>query len=226
MYKVKCKLVEFLGDENKHPCHFGYKIGDEIYYDGVSFTGKICHGIMASMMPVVYGVFLLGHKYTENLVFRYRGADIRDPEMAEYDGAGFRPVDISADQEAAAKKDPRPVMRSPAGRSRGHHFACADTRILAHFTCEPIDLCDSEYAQPFYRRELAVLEKIEAEPGIGTSEILDRFSEFQKNSISPRLTPVLIGVLLEALEDMSYIEIKDGKAYATGREPPSRPKLP
>jgi len=221
MYKVKCKLVEFLGDESKHPCHFNYKIGDEIYYDGVSFTGRVCPGVLASMMPVVHGVFLLGHKFTETVAFRYRGADIRDPEMAEYDGVGFRAIDpVDTSKSPGHSKLPRHT--SPSGRSRGHHFACADTRILAHFSCEPCDLSDSEYAMPFYRREIAILEKIEANPGIKTCEILDSFTDFQKNEISPRLTPVLLSVLLEALEDMGYIRIEDGKAFASGKEPPSR----
>ena len=217
MFKVKCKLIEFVFDETEHPCHFNYKIGDEIYYDGVHFTGKICPNLFPTMMPVVQGVFLLGHKYTETIAYRYRGTDTRDPEMKKYDGVGFRPI------VAEKKEDEKFTSNSSEGRARGQHFLCGDKRTLAHFSCEPVDLSDSEYAMPFYRREIALLEKIESEPGIIKSEILDRFTEFQINGISPRLTPVLTGVLLDALEDMGYIEITDGKVFATGKEPPSRP---
>ncbi|MCL1846653.1 MAG: hypothetical protein FWF91_01640 [Coriobacteriia bacterium] len=213
MYKVKCTLKEFILDEEAHPCHFNYKVGDEIYYDGETFTGRICPGLIASMMPIVNGVFLLGHRFTETIAFRYRGADVRDPEMEKYDGVGFRPVEGKGIALNASAK----------GRARGHHFACADTRILAHFTCVPIDLSDCEYARPFYRRSIAVLEKIEAEPGIRTDELLDRFTEFQRTGIAPKLTPVFVGVLLDALEDMGYIRIEDGQAYPLGKEPPSRP---
>ena len=101
---------------------------------------------------------------------------------------------------------------------------CADTRTLAHFWCEPADLSDSEFCQPFYRRAIAILGKIEAEPGINTDVILDRFTDFEKEEISPPLTPVLTEVLLEALSDMDYIVVQDGKANATGKEPPSRPR--
>jgi len=227
MYKVKCKLKEFLFDETEHPCHFNYKVGDEIYYDGDTFTGRICPSLLPAMMPVVHGVFLLGHKFTENVAFRYRGCDTRDPEMAKYDGVGFRPTDPVTKKTMPADGDRMSlVAKSKEGRSRGHHFLCGDSRILAHFTCVPIDICDSEYAQPFYRREISILERIEAEPGIRTDEILDRFTEFQKNGIAPRLTQVLVGVLLEELEDMGYIDIEDGKAYPTGKEPPSRPVIP
>ena len=226
MYLVKCKLLEFVRDEKEHPCHFNYKIGDEIYYDGERFTGRICHGLLASMIPVVHETFLLGHKYSETVAFKYRGEDIRDPEMEEYDGAGFRTVIPPGEENEAKIKPGKYDKNAPSGRSRGHHFFCSDQRTLAHFSCVPVDLSDCGYAQPFYRRAIAILEKIESEPGIDTSEIIKRFTDFQKNTISPRLTTLLMGVLLEALEDMEYITITDGKATATGKEPPSRPVLP
>jgi uncharacterized repeat protein (TIGR04076 family) len=210
MFKVRCRLTAFEGDEATYPCHFNYKIGDEFYYDGVSFTGRICPGLLAPMMPVVHGIYLLGNKYVENVMYRYRGHDARDPAMMKYDGAGFRPLKTPEESQLKA---------------RGGHFVCGDTRTLAHFSCEAIDLSDSDYAQPFYRREIAVLEKIEGEPGINIDKILSRFSDFARDKISPPLTPVLLGVLLDALADMSYIEIRDGKAYATGRQPPNRPVI-
>jgi len=224
MFKVKCKLVSFVGHEEIFPCHFNYKIGDEIYYDGVHFTGRVCPGLVISMMPVVHGVFLLGHKYSENVMYRYRGFDVRDPSMAKYDGVGFRPVDKppAAIPEKLANTNPYADKNEKA---TGGHFVCGDTRILAEFTCEAVDLSDSDYAQPFYRRAIAVLEKIEAEPGIKIDEILDRFPDFEREKISPKFTPVLLEVLMDALTDMNYVEIRDGRAYATGREPPSRPKI-
>lgn len=224
MFKVKCKLISFAGDEDMFPCHFNYKIGDEFYYDGVYFTGRICPGLLASMTPVIHGVFLLGNKYFENVMYRYRGLDTRDPDMAKYDGIGFCPVKTIP--EGAPERMVRALSSIPrTEKAKGGHFVCSDTRILANFSCEPVDLSDSEYAQPFYRREIAILEKIEQEPGIKADEILEKFTEFEKNEISPPLTPVLVEVILDALIDMSYIEIKDGKAYVTGREPPSRPKI-
>lgn len=217
MYKVRCKLMKFEGDEQTFPCHFNYQIGEEIYYDGVNFTGRVCPHLVLAMMPVVYGVHVLGHKYSENVPFRYRGLDMRDP-----DGKGFRPRKALSPQ-ALEKQTAVFPLASQTQRARGAHFTCADTRTLAHFSCEPVDLSDSEFCGPFYRRAIAILEKIESEPGILTGEISNRFTEYEKEEISPRLTPVLLEVLLEALSDMNYIEIKDGKAYASGRQPPSRP---
>jgi uncharacterized repeat protein (TIGR04076 family) len=224
MYKVKCKLITFAGDEKMFPCHFNYKIGDEFYYDGVHFTGRICPGLFASMMPIIHGTFLMGHKFTENVMFRYRGIDARDPSMAKYDGLGFRPMETLAPgvPENIAVLLPK---YDKTKKARGGHFTCGDTRTLAEFSCEPVDLSDADYCQPFYRRAISILEKIEAEPGIKTDAILDKFTPFQRDTISPPLTPILMEVMLGALNDMNYIEIRDGKTYPTGKEPPSRPKI-
>lgn len=224
MFKVKCTLVAFEGREDLYPCHFGYKIGDTIYYDGDRFTGRICPGLLASMMPVVHSMCLTGNHGIENVTFRYRGLDVRDPSMAKFDGVGFRPVDKPPAEHADKKASFGPYA-SATQKARGNHFTCADTRILAEFSCEAVDLSDSYYAQPFYRREIAVLEKIEIEPGIEVSEIRNRFTDFEKNDISPRLTPVFMEVIMDALTDMAYVDVKDGKAYPTGRQPPSRPEI-
>jgi uncharacterized repeat protein (TIGR04076 family) len=224
MYKVRCKLVRFEGDAEAFPCHFNYKIGDEIYYDGEQFTGRICTHIILAMMPVVYGIHTLGHNYSKNMMFRYRGMDIRDPDMAKYDGAGWRPrKNIS---EAALNTQTAVfTMPSTTEKAKGSHFLCPDSRTIAHFTVEAVDLSDSDACAPYYRRAISVLERIEAEPGIKTDEILGRFIEFEREEISPPLTPVLNEVLLEALSDMGYITVKNGEAHATGKEPPSRPKI-
>jgi uncharacterized repeat protein (TIGR04076 family) len=211
MYKVRCRLVAFEGDEVNFPCHFNYKVGDEFSFDGVNFTGRICPGLLAAMTPAVHGVYMLGNKYFEDVMYRHRPHDAKDPAMKKYDGAGFRP--LKAPDTGAVTFH------------RGAHIVCGDTRTLAHFVCEAVDLSDSDYAQPFYRREIAVLEKIEREAGIKTGEILGRFTDFEREKISPPLTPALMDALLEALVDMDYIEVREGRAYATGREPPSRPQI-
>ena len=156
-------------------------------------------------------------------MYRYRGSDTTDPAMAKYDGVGFRPLknigEDAAAQESPFRFDPK------TGKSKGAHFLCADDRILAHFQVEPVDLSESEYAQPFYRRGIAVLEKIEADPGIRIADILSRFTEFEREEIAPVLTPALLEVLLDALEDVHYIETREQRAYPTGRQPPSRPQI-
>ena len=48
-FKVRFRLIAFMGDEEKYPCCFGYKIGDEIIYDGEEFTGRICLSLLPNM---------------------------------------------------------------------------------------------------------------------------------------------------------------------------------
>lgn len=226
MFKVRCKVISYEGDPENFPCHFGYKIGDAIYYDGVDFTGRICPGLFASMMPAVLSTYLSGNTYPGSIMYRYRGLEAVDPAMAVYDGQGLRPIkpqDLSAD---APEKVKSTVLNAPkTERARGLRFVCADTRTLVQFACEAVDLSQSDYAQPFYRRQIAILEKIEAEPGIETGDIIKRFTEFERENIAPALSPVLMDVFLNALADMKYIKIADGKATATGKEPPSRPQI-
>jgi uncharacterized repeat protein (TIGR04076 family) len=220
MYKVRCKLLKFEGDEKEFPCHFNYKIGDEFYYDGERFTGRICPALLAPMMPIIYGVHLMGQNFCENIPYRYRGIDVRDPDNWK----NFLPRKTIT-QNAKEKTGGVLSMMSRTEKAKGSHFVCGDTRTLAHFSCDPVDLSDSDYCLPFYRRSIAILEKIEAEPGIKTGDILKRFSDFEKEEISPPLTPVLLQVLSEALEDLEYIKLSGDKARATGRQPPSRPKI-
>jgi uncharacterized repeat protein (TIGR04076 family) len=224
MFKVRCKVYRFVGNEKEFPCHFNYKIGDEFFYDGTYFTGRICPGLFTCMMPVIHGVHLMGNRYGENIMYKYRGLDAKDPSMAKYDGTGFRPVEKLPDDASELMKQTFSSIPHTE-KVRAARFSCTDTRTLPQFACEAVDLSDSDYCQPFYRRSIAILEKIEAEPGIDQNEILNRFTEFEREKISPALTPVLVQVLLEALLDMGYIEIRNGKLHATGKEPPSRPKV-
>lgn len=221
MFKVRCKLIAFDGDEETFPCHFNYKIGDEFYYDGVYFSGKICPGLFASMMPVIHNVHLLGNGFSKNIPYKYR-FDVRNPDMIKYDGAGFSPRKSLPESGPSSMWQLNPLLPK-SEKMKGARFSCSDTRTLAQFLCEAVDLSDSEYCQPFYRRALAILDKITNEPGVKTPEILERFTPFERDDISPALTLPFLEVMLSALIDMDYAVQKDGMLYATGRMPPSRP---
>ena len=51
MFQVKSTVVNFLGDEDKYPCHFQYKIGDEFIYDGEKFIGRVCPDLLSLLAP-------------------------------------------------------------------------------------------------------------------------------------------------------------------------------
>jgi uncharacterized repeat protein (TIGR04076 family) len=224
MFKVRCKLIAFDADEKEFPCHFNYSIGDEIYYDGDRFTGRVCPGLIATLMPVVYNLHVLGNGYSSNILFKYRGLDVRDPAMAKYDGLGFAPRKSFPESAPASMKKLHPSA-SKTERAKGMRVCCLDNRTAAQFSVEAVDLSDSEYCQPFYRRAVSVLDRIEAEPGVGIEGILAKFTPFERDDISPPLTPVFMEVLLNALADVGYVEMKDGRPYRTAKKLPSRPVI-
>jgi uncharacterized repeat protein (TIGR04076 family) len=220
MFKVRCRLIAFDGDEETFPCHFNYKIGDEFYYDGVYFTGRICPGLFASMLPVIHNVHLMGNGFSRNIPYKYR-LDVRNPDMVKYDGAGFSPRKILPESGPPSMRQLNPLFPKNE-KVKGVRFACSDTRTLAQFLCEAVDLSDSDYCQPFYRRALAILDRIAAEPGIKTPEILERFTPFERDDISPTLTLPFLEVMLAALIEMDYVVPNDGGLCATGKMPPSK----
>lgn len=219
MFKVRCRLIAFDGDEETFPCHFNYKIGDEFYYDGVYFTGRICPGLFASMMPVIHNVHLMGNSFSRNIPYKYR-FDVRNPDMVKYDGAGFSPRKTLPESGPPSLRLLNPL--SPGNKThKSGRFTCSDTRTLAQFVCEAVDLSDSDYCQPFYRRAMAILEKIFAEPGIKPPEILERFTPFEREDISPPLTLPFLEVMLDALVEMDYTVLKGEGLYTTGKRLPS-----
>jgi uncharacterized repeat protein (TIGR04076 family) len=224
MFKVRCRLIAFDGDEETFPCHFNYKIGDEFYYDGVYFTGRICQGLFPTMFPIIHNVHLMGNGYPGNIAFKYRTFDVRDPNMAKYDGLGFAPRKSVPEQIPRSMMTLHPTLHKE--NVRGMRFGCLDTRTLAQFSCQAVDLSDADYCQPFYRRAIQILDRIATEPGINAEGLLERFSLFERDEISPCLTPALMAVMLNGLEDVGYVEIRDdGAVTVTGKEPPSRPKI-
>lgn len=224
MFKVKCTLIAFDADEKEFPCHFNYRIGDEIYYDGDRFEGRVCPGLIATLMPVVYNVHELGNGYSSNMLFKYRGLDVRDPDMAKYDGLGFSPRKSFPENAPPSLKKLHPSA-SKTEKAKGMRVCCLDNRTAAQFSVVAIDLSDAPYCQPMYRRAVSVLDRIEAEPGIGIEGLLSKFTPFERDEISPPLTPVFMEVLLYALADVGYVEMRDGRPYRTEKKLPSRPVI-
>ena len=42
-FKVRGKLIGFMNDVDRFPCHFDYKMGEEFTYDGERIEGRINH---------------------------------------------------------------------------------------------------------------------------------------------------------------------------------------
>jgi len=216
-FEVKATLVGFLGDEEHFPCHFLYKVGDSFTYDGEEFHGRICAGLIQPMLPVIQAVRNAGMRYSENIEYRYSGLSAVDPSMAKYDGLGFRP--LKEVPEGALPRHVQALAVKPAERRTraGWTFVCNDARTSALFVVEPTDISRRGHDMPHYKRSMAMLEKINAEPGITLDDILEKFTEWDRNEVYPPLTRAVAECLLDQMEQVNYLEIRGGKYYPRER---------
>ena len=145
-FKVRFRLIAFMGDEEKYPCHFGYKIGDEIIYDGEKFTGRICLSLLPNMAPAVKILHDLGGKGSMRSLIQYSGHSKRDPGMKKYDGLGYAPF----------KEDPSRGSMS-AMQAGALAVSCNDSRTSALLVAEPFGLASAGFDMPYYMREMSIL---------------------------------------------------------------------
>ena len=218
-FKVRCKLVAFLGDVDSFPCHFDYKIGDEFTYNGEKFEGRVCNGLLKSMVSVIWNTLFYGKGEYDRLIFLYSGLSAKDPSMKEYDGIGFRPLKKAP--EGANENFLRNISAEPPKSliKRTSSFICDDRRTAAYFVCEPMGLADGGDMVTYYKREMSILEKIKNEPGMTSDEILNKFTQWEREEIYPPLYPLNVSLMLDELATVDYIELRNGKAFP--KNPPA-----
>jgi len=68
MFKVRGTVLGFDEDEKRHPCHFQYKIGDTVVWDGEKFIGRICPSIMVPFIQKVSILYNSGGRHKEGEV--------------------------------------------------------------------------------------------------------------------------------------------------------------
>ena len=215
-FKVRGKLIGFMNDVDRFPCHFDYKIGEEFTYDGETIEGRICPGVLLTMVPTVWQTFFSGKRAYERIIFKYSGLSLKDESMKEYDGIGFRPLK-EAPEGSGNRQGIVVTPQRPEALKGGGSFACADCRTSAYFSVEPIDLASGGYTLPYYKREISILEKVKSQPGLTVEEITSTFNDFERDEIYPPLYTVNVQLMLDELEEVGYIEQRDGKAYPGNR---------
>jgi uncharacterized repeat protein (TIGR04076 family) len=231
MFKVKATVIGFDNDEKKYPCHFRYKIGDEIVYDGETITGRVC----PSMAPVFGRAFndLLasGGRHQEGEMpgsyfpFWHSPLSVYDPAWKKYDGVGFRPTTERPEENYKFIADETLFDTPPGGKyiigkgtaKREFSLVCGDKHTLVRFKVEAFDLADKGDSLPYYRREMSILNKIAAQPGIAMKSILNEFSKDEINNIYPILGQKIIAALVGELELMGYVNVTDEKVTATAK---------
>lgn len=217
-FKVRAKIVAFLGDEEKYPCHFAYKVGDEIIWDGEKFVGRICPYILPELATKVLWLFAAGPRYKEisyYFPFWYASPSIKDPSRKKYDGIGFKPVLKSQEPYPGI---PPGAFQWPPSTERLFEkvtLVCPDTRTAVLFRLEAFELADRGDAMTYFRRQMVLLDRILRRRAIEIDKILGEFTEEEKYEIYPPLSPILVKVLLEELILLNYVKMKNGRVYVT-----------
>jgi len=227
-FQVKATVVGFLGDEEKYPCHFLHKIGDEFIYDGEKFVGRICPSVTRLLIPVMMPLHAAGPRFMPPAAyyypFWYGTKSKKDPSRAKYDGLGFRNVLDSTPEPPyhMANMAPPNSYKWPPITERtismdAFTVVCPDIRTSMVISARAFDLSDKGYDLPYYRREMVILDRVSNKQGLPAKEILNQFTKAEIEEIHPALSPMMIECLNEELTIMEYMEIKDEKAYVTDK---------
>jgi uncharacterized repeat protein (TIGR04076 family) len=224
MFQVKSTVIGFNGDEEKFPCHFQHKIGDEFIYDGEKYIGCICPSVSATLVPRMMQYMAAGPRKinvpADYYVFWYSPVSAKDESMKMYDGIGFRNTfDPFVDPKWRQPKD---AFKWPAHHERiqvrdDSIVICGDTRTSVVFKVEVLDLSDKGDAIPYFRREMSILHKISRKNGVDVDKILNEFTKDEIEIPYPALSPVMVQVLSDELLLMEYLETKDSKAFITDK---------
>jgi uncharacterized repeat protein (TIGR04076 family) len=227
-FQIKATVVGFLGDEEKYPCHFLHKVGDELIYDGEKFVGRICPSmtrlLITAMMPLHAGGPRFMPPAAHYYPFWYTTKSKKDPSRAKYDGLGFRNVLDSTPEPPYHMANMAPLNSYvwPPIKERtiamdAFTVVCPDIRTSMVMKAKAFELSDKGYDLPYYRREMVILDRVSKQQGILVRDVLDLFTKEEIEQIHPALSPILIECLNEELTLMDYLEIKDGKAYVTDK---------
>lgn len=225
-FQVRATIVALLGDAATYPCHFQHRLGEEFWYDGECFTGRVCPSVASLLIPQMMAVHAAGPRHISRpgfyYPFWYAPLSVDAPELKKFDGLGFRNVLEAPDLDHPPNRlmppnaftwpahDRRDISKAPA-------VTCPDIRTAVTWRIEAVDLSDRGYDVPYFRRAMLILQKVLARPGTAADRILDLFTEREQLDIYPALNPVLLESLREELELMNYLELRGGLAFVTDR---------
>jgi uncharacterized repeat protein (TIGR04076 family) len=150
MFKVKATVTGFDKDESKYPCHFRYKIGDEIIFDGESIIGRVCPSMLPSFGRAFNELLASGGRHKEGepagayFPFWHSPLSLYDPDYTKYDGVGFRPTLERPDEDYKFVADETLFDNPPGGKyvigkgteKRKITLVCGDQHTLARFEVE------------------------------------------------------------------------------------------
>jgi len=231
MFKVKATVTGFGKDESKNPCHFRYKTGDEIIFDGETITGRVCPNMLPQLGQAFQALFASGGRHKEGEApgsyypFWHSPRSLYDPACKKYDGVGFRPTLERPEEGYKFIADETLFDNPPGGKyiiGKGTQkedisLQCGDSHTFAQFRVESFDLADRGDALPYYRRSMTILSKVKTKPGIAMNGIINEFSEDERDNIYPSLGQKIVAILVGELELMRYVYVKDDNVTTTDK---------
>jgi uncharacterized repeat protein (TIGR04076 family) len=231
MFKVKATVTGFGKDESKNPCHFRYKIGDEIIFDGETITGRVCPNMMVPFSQAFMALFASGGRHKEGEAagsyypFWHSPQSLYDPAYKKYDGVGFRPTLERPEEGYKFVADETLFDNPPGGKyiiGRGKEkqsvsLQCGDSHTFAQFRVEAFDLADRGDALPYYRRMMSILSRVAKKSEIAMDKIIDEFTSDERDNIYPSLGQKMVAILVGELELMDYVDVKDNKVTITDK---------
>jgi len=231
MFKVKATVVGFAKDESKYPCHFRYKVGDEIIFDGEKIIGRTCPNMLVPFSQAFLALFASGGRHKEGEApgsyypFWHSPLSLYDPDYKKYDGVGFRPTLERPDENYKYVADETLFDNPPGGKyiigkgkeKQSISLTCGDSHTYAQFKVEIFDLADKGDALPYYRRSMTILNKVKQNPGIAMDKILGTFSDDERDNIYPALGQKIVANLVGMLELLDYVDVKDNKVTITDK---------
>jgi uncharacterized repeat protein (TIGR04076 family) len=224
MFKVKATVVAFLGNQAIYPCHMGHNVGDEVVFDGESYHGRLCPDVWPLIAPKVSALHQAGPRYVEwgaYYPFWYCPPSFKDPSRKKYDGLGFgnNLNTIVPPKYDMANLVPSQAFHWPPHEKRdilmGASVICPDSRTSMVVELTAFDLSDKGFDIPFFRRQMAILNKLETSGPIQTDKLFTMFSQKEIEDVYPSLSPMLIQILTEELELVENVEIDGGQVSIT-----------
>lgn len=220
-FQVRAKLVAWLGDPVKYPCHHMYEIGDEIIYDGESLIGSVCPDMFKELGRLMNEVHNAGPRYVETgyyLPFWYAPCSKANPEKAKYDGNGFDNVletIIEPKYHLRTMQDPNSFNWPPCHErivAKQVSMFCPDIRTSGLFTFEAFDLSVKGQDKPHGRRQMTIMDRVWKQPDhsyrierIGE----DLYDDFERMEIYPPVVPEYVRGLIDEMRLLDYAVIED-----------------
>jgi uncharacterized repeat protein (TIGR04076 family) len=231
MFKVKATVVGFGKDESKGPCHFRYKIGDEIVFDGETIVGRLCPNMMPKFGQAFRDLFASGGRHKEGEIaasyypFFHSPQSVYDPAYKKYDGVGFRPTLERPEEGYKFVADETLFDTPPGGKfiigkgteKRDFTLVCGDNHTQVQFKLEAFDLADRGDALPYYRRSMTILSKVSAKPGIAMDKIINEYTRDERDNIYPSLGQRMVAVIIGELELLGLVNVKNDKVSITDK---------